>query len=103
MNERIQLGNETERQRENKNVELVCITYREVFSNVGDLFFGFLGNPKAPNFCKSFLHFLLTPLTDSTRASQKEEEEEREEVSFTTFQTTTQQKSPQFHTHTHKG
>ena len=26
-------------------------TYREVFSDVGDLLLGFLGNPKAPNFC----------------------------------------------------
>jgi hypothetical protein len=34
-------------------------TYREVFSDVWDLLLGFLGNPKAPNFCQSFLHLLL--------------------------------------------
>lgn len=31
--------------------------YREIFSDVGDLFLGLLGNPKAPNFRQSFLHF----------------------------------------------
>lgn len=36
-------------------------TYRQVFSNVGDLLLGFLGNPKAPHLRQSFLHLLSPP------------------------------------------
>ena len=70
------------------------LTYREVLGNVGDFFLSFLGNPKAPNFSQSFLHFyilfffflysvtLLKPLTEPDKSEEKKEEEEEEVSTF---------------------
>jgi hypothetical protein len=68
-------------------------TYREVFSDVGDLLLGFLGNPKATNFCQSFLHLPLSThqhSPSSVLASHSpplsltlRKEEEEEQVSST--------------------
>lgn len=60
--------------RAKENVENSGETYREVFSDVGDLCLGFLGNPKAPNFCQSFLHFCLSlpsPLLSQSHTDEK--------------------------------
>lgn len=60
--------------RAKENVENSAETYREVFSDVGDLCLGFLGNPKAPNFCQSFLHFCLSlpsPLLSQSHTDER--------------------------------